>query len=884
MRSSIAVLSSLLLLAAAGCGDDASPNPDGASGDTTPTDTAGADAEVPTDTGGTVVTSCLAPEGADPSGTDMLTDDLGDASVSVANRDACHRTYTLSSTATRRDDLPTSPREVVEEPGYPTLRSGNDLLDALHALALAEARENMVDTITDGAFSQGGATSCGAGGCFETGRKWTYVWTRDTAFAVDLGLASVDPTRAANSLRFKLSARRSGGDVQIVQDTGSGGSYPVSSDRVAWAVGAWTLLQQLDGAARTSFGDAARAAITNTVEHDRAVVFDGATGLYLGETSFLDWRQQTYPGWTELDVTDIATSAALSTNVLHLRALEIAAALHAEAGDDTAAARYTGWATALRTAIHDRFWVEADGLFASFLPSTLDPAPVRRYDLLGEALAVLAGVASPEEARRVLAAYPSYGPGTPVIWPQQQKISIYHNRAEWPFVDAYWLRAAAVAKSDAVADKMVAALVRGAALNLSNMENLEAWTGAPYVEDGLYSGPVVNSQRQLWSVGAFLSMVHRTMFGLEPTPDGLKVAPYITHGMRRTWFAGSDEIVLNDFAYRGHEVTVVVSLPPLSGASAGGSYRVAQVRLDGQLVTEPVIAPARLAASNRVDVALEEDPEAVATTAREVDGAAWQQVFGPRTPQLKSVSAVGDHLSLELGLGGEDPAGLLLHVYRDGALVASGLPATTSTWSDPDSDPSAQTSPCYAVEASFIASGNRSQHSRPVCWWGSANAAIQTIDAGAFEAVGGEAVTQYGRFHYQAWGDEGHTLTARGFHPARSGPAWLQVRFGNGAGPINTGITCALKRVTMFDEASGDEVGGGVLVMPQLGTWERWSLSTFVPVTLDAAKTYRFVISGDARTVNMSFFAHFAHYNGGTGGSDGPFGRVNIAELRVLAR
>ncbi|TNF29164.1 MAG: hypothetical protein EP329_16475 [Deltaproteobacteria bacterium] len=883
MRPIVVALSTLSLLAANACGDSStSDGADGATGDTAVGDTAGGDGtgeDTGADTTTTVVTSCLAPEGADPSGTDALSDPLGEAAVTVADRDACHRTYSLSSTATRRDDLPASPREVEELEGFPTLRSGHDLLDALFALALAEARENMVETIHDGSFSQGGATACGDGGCFETGRKWTYVWTRDTAYAVDLGLAAVDPTRAANSLRFKLSARRDGGDVQVVQDTGSGGSYPVSTDRVVWALGAWALLQQLDGDARDGFAADAGEALANTVEHDRAVVYDVETGLYRGETSFLDWREQTYPAWTQLDVTDIATGAALSTNVLHLRALEVAAAL----SEGEAATRYQGWADALRTAIHDRFWDEERGLFSAFLPNTLDLAPVNRYDLLGEALAVLAGVASPAEARRVLESYPSYGPGTPVIWPQQQRTAIYHNRAEWPFVDAYWLRAAAVAKNDAVADKMVAALTRAAALNLSNMENLEAWTGAPYVEDDLYSGPVVNSQRQLWSVGAYLSLVQSTLFGLEPTPEGLKVAPYITHGMRRTWLAGTDQIVLNDFGYRGRKVTVVVSLPSLGEATGGGSYRVKRLLLDGQVLEGTVITLARLAASNRVDVELEDDPEAPAGTALEVDGSDWQLVFGPRTPQLKSVTAAGDHLQLELGLGGESEEGLLLHVYRDGELVATGLPGSTSTWSDPDSDPSAAASPCYAVEASFTHGGNRSQHSRAVCWWGGTGEAIQVVDAGSFTAVGGSPVTNYGRFHYQEWGDPGDTLTASGFSPLRSGPALVQVRFGNGAGPINTGITCAVKRVTVYEEQSGAEVGGGLLVMPQLGSWERWSLSSFVPVVLDGAKTYRFVLSADDRTVNMSAFAHFAQYNG-TGGEDGRFERVNIAELRVLVR
>ena len=39
-----------------------------------------------------------------------------------------------------------------------------------------------------------------------------------------------------------------------------------------------------------------------------------ADGLYRGEQSFLDWREQTYPGWTKDNVLPIAMSKALSVN------------------------------------------------------------------------------------------------------------------------------------------------------------------------------------------------------------------------------------------------------------------------------------------------------------------------------------------------------------------------------------------------------------------------------------------------------------------------------------------------------------------------------------------------------------------------------------------
>ncbi len=111
---------------------------------------------------------------------------------------------------------------ISELEGWPTLRSGHQIFDALYALALQESRELGVDGIQDGAFN-------------------------DTAYAMHLGLAGIDPTRAQRSLAFKLSERRAGGDLQIVQNTGTGGSYPISSDRVAWALGAQAVLAQLEG-------------------------------------------------------------------------------------------------------------------------------------------------------------------------------------------------------------------------------------------------------------------------------------------------------------------------------------------------------------------------------------------------------------------------------------------------------------------------------------------------------------------------------------------------------------------------------------------------------------------------------------------------------------
>lgn len=822
--------------------------------------------------------TCVSPR-ADRAGTATLQDDLGTAHVEVEDTGPCTRLYTLTSTAPRRDNFPAGAREVIDHAGLPSLRTGNDLFDALHALALDEVRESSVETIQDGAFAGGLPLPCPEGGCFETGRLWTYVWTRDTSYSVDLGLAGIDPRRAKNSLEFKLSAPREGGEEQIVQDTGTGGSYPVSSDRVVWALGAGALLPHLDGDEREAFEARAYAALRATIEHDRQVVFDAVDGLYTGEQSFLDWREQSYPAWTADDVAPIASSKALGTNVVHLRALELAAELAGARGDVADASRYEGWAGALKGRIRERFWLEDAGLFSTFATTFLDPAPARQFDLLGSALVVLSGVASPDQAARVVASYPHVGPGAaPVIFPQQQRTAIYHNRAEWPFVTAYWARAAAAVDHPAAATTAMRSLVRAAALNLSNMENLEIATGAPFVDDGPYSGPVVNSHRQLWSVAGYLSMVHHTLFGLRFGDDGLVVAPYVPRALREDLFAGTDSLVLNDVPWRGKTITVVLHLPARAGSD--GSYELGAVRLNGELVEGP-IPHAALEPASRIDVELVDPaaPRSPALTRR--DPASWRELFAPRVPAISRVRRAGAALAVELSAGGEDAGTIRYAIYRDGTRVAADVAGSATSFTDTTADPS--TTACYAVETCFTETGNCSQRSRPICWWGDQEERVTHVPASAFVATGGVGSTLYGRFHYERWGDPGHTLVVPSLRPTRTGPHLVQLVYGNGAGPINTGITCAIKRVTIRDAETDAVVASGPVTMPHLGTWARWADSTFLRAELDATRTYRVTIDSAPITRNKSAFAHFARYVG-LGGETGEFAHVNIAELKLLAR
>src|SRR6185437_5371154 len=214
-------------------------------------------------------------------------------------------TYALRGTFGERA-IPAQPRAV---------QTASVLFDGLFAMAQDDLKLDSVSAIRDGAFDHGQPIPCH---CFETGEKWPYVWTRDLSYSVDLGLWRFDPARSRNGLLFKLSGVRAKDVPQglyPMQDTGSGGSWPISTDRVVWFLGARHLLGD------KAFADKMWPALNDTLAQDREYAFDAQMGLYRGETSFLDWREQTYPEWTKDNVVFIGQSFTLSTNVLHYEAL-----------------------------------------------------------------------------------------------------------------------------------------------------------------------------------------------------------------------------------------------------------------------------------------------------------------------------------------------------------------------------------------------------------------------------------------------------------------------------------------------------------------------------------------------------------------------------------
>lgn len=789
---------------------------------------------------------------------------LAGSAVDVSGPVGEPRTFTLRSDADLRDGLPPDGVfEFTEHPGDPRVATGNKLWDAVHALACHEARLNAVSEIRDGAYRNGAPIPLEA---YQTGEKWNYVWTRDLAYATALGLAPIDPQRSLNSLRFKTSLRKpsvagDAGNRFIVQDTGSGGSWPVSSDRVSWAFGMCAVIDFLPAAERRKVAREAYATLAATLRQDEKVLRDPVDGLFRGEQSFLDWREQSYPLWTKDDVTAIAASKSLSTNVAFLRAMRSAALFGSIIGEDP-----DPWerkAKNLRRAIHQSFFDPDRGCYSSLLlRDGLVNRRVERDDLLGTALAVFEKVPPSKEAAAILARHPVGPFGPPVVSPQETTVPIYHNCGIWPFATAWWTLAGAEAGHAGVVDAGFRSIADAAVRNLSHMENLDFTTGAAWASHHGIEGPVVNSRRQIWSVAGALGVFHSALFGMESDLTGIRFRPRVPAALARDL---GRKVELRNFSYFGKRIDVTLELP--EPGEGGGFLTVRATGIDGKPATGKFVAPSNLADHSRWLIRL--GPPADASKEppmRRIDPAGD---FAPAAPEWRDGGIAETDGRVRLAFSHPDAENVTFRVFRDGAEVACDLRETT--WTDPDP---AGVIHEYSVEA-VDGRGVASHPTRSVRLEQADRRSV--LPAPAFDHVGG---TLREGSHFMDWGKPGDSLTSPAWTPDRTGRHLVRFEFANGAGPVNTGITCGVKRFEVLD--GENVIHKSYAVFPQSGDWERHDLTVPVELHLDAERSYRFRLTEGPGVGNMSYLEHNADYTAHRGGGAEPSHFIDIFALHLL--
>ncbi len=635
---------------------------------------------------------------------------------------------------------------------FPQYKSAYTLSDALYNMSLEEMTRAVEPDST-----------------FRTGKEWSGVWTRDISYSIILSMAYLQPRVAMKSLLRKVNKKG-----RIIQDTGTGGAYPCSTDRMIWAVAAWEIYKATGD---KDWLQQAYLIIKNSIEDDLNVAYDSVTGLVKGESSFLDWREQTYPKW--MQPADIFESECLGTNAVHYEANHVLAEMALLMNDKKTSDKHHSIASQIKHGINKYLWLPEKGYYAQYLYGRNYKIVSPRAEALGEALCVLWDIADKAKQKQILQRTPVTDFGITCIYPQIPGIPPYHNNAVWPFVQTYWMWAAVKAGNEEAVLKSVGDIYRPAAMFLTNKENFVA-------ENGDFSGTQINSSNMLWSLSGNISLVHKVLFGIRFSADGLAFEPFVPRAL-------TGKRSLTNFKYRKAILNIEME---------GYGHGISAFTMDGKSLSKASVPPT-LEGLHTIHIKLDNKsfdrntintrpvgftlpaPNATLTTT----GITWQPVAGAVTYSiLKNGKKITETMQNSLNLTKD-----LLAEYQVIAL-------------DKDTVPSFASEPVLVI----------------------AEKNVSMLEAESFSSKAD--------YNYKGFSGVGFTELSTTINRVLKIPVNIQTsgwysidfRYANGNGPVNTENKCAIRTLKV------DNVQKGTVVFPQRGTneWSNWGFSNAVKVYL----------------------------------------------------
>jgi hypothetical protein len=631
----------------------------------------------------------------------------------------------------------------------PSYKSDQLIVDALFNMSTEESLKNI----------EGDST-------FRTGAKWDGVWTRDISYSIILAFAYLQPEVAKISLMKKVKRER------IIQDTGSGGAWPVSTDRMIWAVAAWEIYKTTGD---HKWLEKIYPIIKNSLDDDYKTIFDSTTGLYRGESSFLDWREQTYPKW--MSNMDIYVSENLGTNIVHYQAnkvfVEISKLLNKSYAD------YQNRVDILVKSIDTNFWNKDKGFYGQYLYGRQNLTLSPRSEALGEALSIYFGLADTSKSASIISKSPVTPFGVTCIYPQIPEIPPYHNNAVWPFVQTYWNLAAAKTGNEKALVYGLSSIYRAGALFLTNYENFVAETGD-------FEGTEINSDRMLWSMAGNLAMVYRVFMGISFETSGLIISPTIPEV-----FGGNKR--LSNFKYRNAILDITVN---------GFGKKISSVKMDGKTLNTGFI-PSSIKGKHSIVIQMDNVSFNSDTINMESNH------FSLKSPEVKQV----DNKIQWSPIQGSD----YYNVFLDGKL----LKKTNETQLKIDNSKTA----IYKVSA-IDKKGWESFTSEPLLIAADRN--VTNFEIEDFAPKSTLPYTNYmgkGFVEFSSTNNKNVIIT---INAKKNGEYLLDFKYSNGSGPWNTENKCAIRSLYVNESYTG------AVVFPQRGTdlWSDWAYSNSYRINL----------------------------------------------------
>ena len=381
------------------------------------------------------------------------------------------------------------------------LKTNNPAIDGAFSVALDTLKKNTKDHLIKAGAEYGGE------------------WVRDISINSWNAAGLLDPESAKFSLWSVTTDNRTLIGHQywdkIIWVTGAYNYYLVSGDR--------------------DFLKQAYTCSANTMKELENSTYDPKTGLFMGPSVFNDgiagydepiYDPKISSGFV-LDHPGSKTIKCLSTNCVYYEAYVLLAKMADLLGDPAKVSFYNQKAETLRTNIRRGLGDKA----RPWLNYLIDQNGKvhSQQEGLGISFAILFGVVTPEEARKLIDLVHISPHGLPSIYPPFARFSEEkpgrHNNTIWPFVNAFWADACLKAGRKDIFNHELLNLA-DLAMNKGKggfFEIYNSQTGEP--DGGWQGGHWAPVKEQTWSATGYLRMIFSGLFGMTFTPKGMELAP-----------------------------------------------------------------------------------------------------------------------------------------------------------------------------------------------------------------------------------------------------------------------------------------------------------------------------------------------------------------------
>src|SRR5665647_854105 len=694
-----------------------------------------------------------------------------DLQMKYPDGDGIYETTIILNETKKEKDLASSWKLTKDITAAPQYHSEYLISDVIYKMALEEMEKAIEPDST-----------------FRTGKEWAGVWTRDISYSIILSMAYLQPKVAQYSLLRKVNSKK-----KIIQDTGTGGAYPISTDRMIWATAAWEVYKATGD---KEWLQQAYGIVKNSIEDDLQNAYDHVTGMVRGESSFLDWREETYPRW--MQPADIYESECLGTNAVHYQANRVLSEMAKVLNENEVAKQHEAIAQKIKAGINKYLWIPAKGYYGQYLYGRNFKMVSPKSEALGEALCVIFGIADEKRAAQIIASVPVTTYGISCIYPQIPNIPPYHNNAVWPFVQSYWAQAAAKSGNEKSVIESIADIYRPAALFLTNKENFVA-------DNGDYAGTQINSSNMLWSLSGNISLFHKIIFGIQFQPDKLVFHPFIPKP-----FSGKHS--LTNFKYRDAILNIEID---------GYGNKISQFILDGKLQTNAAF-PANLSGNHSIKMVLNN---------KAFPPSKINKVKNYTSPETPIVVYSSPQLSWERIEGANSYI-----IIKNGKELAK---TSNTKFAVPGN--------LYAEYQVIALDKNNVQSfaSEPLVV--AENKAITTYEIENYNPKSDSAFKGFSGSGFTETSKTVNTSVEVPINILQAGTYAIDFRYANGNGPINTENKCAIRTLQLNNQFAG------TIVLPQRGTneWSNWGYTNSVIIHLEKGKQI-LTISLEKQNENMN--------------------------------